>query len=343
MSRNRRALLVASLLALGPATAFAQAAPTPPGAPPGPNAPDGNKALAIEWADKAQDRFDAGDYRGALEAIEEAQTHARPPTFAVFQARTQEKLGRLVEAKALFTSVADMTLQPRDPPAWKAAQEDARKDLAALLPRIPQLHVTVTGADAATSQVMLDDAPLDPSRFDAFFPINPGKHTLTAEANGRKVHEDLDVREGTRHYVAITLTAQAPVLTAKQEVVVSVPKEGTTPAGQRSPLATPGVVALGVGGAGLVLGAVTGGLAITGREEARKSCGVEYDAQQRCATAAAGPLHDAQTMARVSTGALVVAGVAAAAGVTLLVLSRKKDPPVGVAVTPGFVVVRGAF
>lgn len=299
--------------------------------------PDGDKALARQWADKAQARFDAGDYQGAHDAMEEAQKHMRPPTFSVFLARTDARLGRLLEAKALFTSVADLPVQPEEPPTWGAARKSAKEELTTLLPRIPQLYVTVSGAEAASSQVKLDGAPIHASRFETFFPVDPGKHTLSAEANGKTVHEELDVLEGTRHYVTITLTAEAPVLTTKQG------EPGVTPSSTGSPLAKGGYVVLGVGGVGLVVGAVAGGLAIAGRDEARKSCGTDFDAQQRCASDAAGPLRDARTMAQVSTGAFVVGGVAAAAGVTLLLLSRKKDASVGVAVTPGFVMVRGAF
>ena len=97
-----RALGIASLLVMS-FPAFAQA--------PGPAAePDGDRALAIKWANKAQDRFDAGDYQGTIDALREAQKHARPPTFAVLLAEAHEKLGKLLEAEAIYQLILEMKL-----------------------------------------------------------------------------------------------------------------------------------------------------------------------------------------------------------------------------------------
>lgn len=301
-------------------------------------APDGNKALAIEWANKAGEKLDAGDFAGAFDAMQEAMKHARPPTFVVFLARVDEKLGRLLAAKELYAEVAALEVKPTDPKPFATAKEDAKNGLESMTARIPQLQITVTG-DAAAAGLTLDGAALDASQTGTFFAVDPGKHKIGGLAGGHKLEQEIEVKEGTRHYVSINLTAATPVVATRVVPVEDAVKE--VPSGSTTRLA--GFVSLGVGGAGLLVGAVLGGVALSGREEARKACGEEFDTLHRCSLSAAGPLQDAQWMARASTGAFVAAGLAGALGLTLLVLAPAPKSRVGVAVSPGFAAVKGVF
>lgn len=312
--------------------------------------PDGNKALAREWADKAIERFDAGDYQGAIDRIREAQKHARPPTFTRFEAQAHEKQGKLLEAQRLYRAVADLQLPKDAVPAWVNAQEGARKELKALTPRIPKLEIRVSGAEASALAVTLDGAPFDVAQLGRPVPQNPGAHTIVVRANDRPpVTKEVLLREGASERVEVRVPAPSPSLSApppsSAQPAPSGPQPPIEPGGGAASSVPPALkwIAFGVGGAGLVAGGVTGGLAIAGRERAREECGPEDFDGGLCRADRAGALADARLAAQIATPALVVAGVGLAAGVTLVILERKKAPTVGVVVAPGFLTVRGAF
>ena len=78
-------------------------------------------------------------------------------------------------------------------------------------------------------------------------------------------------------------------------------------------------IAFGAGGAGLVVGAVAGGIATAQMENVKKTCGPLLD----CPESLRGQVEDARTTSRVATVGFVVAGLGAAVGVTLLLIPSK--------------------
>lgn len=98
-------------------------------------------------------------------------------------------------------------------------------------------------------------------------------------------------------------------------------------------------IAFGAGGAGLVLGAVTAGVAAAGKSRLSEVCAPSG----ACDETARGELDTALTMARVSTAGFIVAGLGAAVGVTLLLLPTKSKTTVAAQIGPGFVGVKGVF
>ena len=88
----------------------------------------------------------------------------------------------------------------------------------------------------------------------------------------------------------------------------------TTPARQPGSI-LPGAIALGFGVVGLGVGTVTGALSMSQVSEIRARC-----RNNLCLTTDRAAAEDAQTLGNVSTAAFVVGGIAAAAGVVLLVL-----------------------
>jgi hypothetical protein len=303
----------------------------------GPPDSEAERKLARESANEAQARFDKADYKGAIEAIQEAKKHADPPSFTVLEAQSQEKLGNLLEAQRLYQSVVDRTLPPDPKPAWVEAQADANKGLEALKARIPKLQLSVTGAPVAGLTVTVDGAPFDSAQLGKDTPMNPGDHDLIVEARGyEKAVQKVTLSEGTTVPVAIVLKPVKPV-------VIEVPPPPSPPPAGTPPLKIAGIVMVGVGGAALIGGAVAGGLAMATRDEIYAACGLSDDQVQRCHENRAGPLKEARVMTTLSTAAFITGGVGAAAGGILLLVSRSKAPPVSVTMSPGFVTVQGAF
>src|SRR5262249_41665526 len=112
--RERHMRLMGFWAPLFGAAIIAGAAPALADAP----AVTGDTDKAREWAEKASQRFDAGDYRGAVEAMQQAERHYRAPTFLQVRAQALAKLGRLVEARDVYRTIAEWDLPENAAPVW---------------------------------------------------------------------------------------------------------------------------------------------------------------------------------------------------------------------------------
>ena len=90
------------------------------------------------------------------------------------------------------------------------------------------------------------------------------------------------------------------------------------------PLIVPGAVLAGVGAAGLVLGAVFGGLALS-----KKNVVEEHCVEAQCSLEGFEASEDARTFARVSTVSFIAGGALAAVGITLLVIGATSNDTTG--------------
>ena len=107
----------------------------------------------------------------------------------------------------------------------------------------------------------------------------------------------------------------------------------------------PGALVLGAGAASLIAGAVTGGLALSGKSDLEASC-----LNGRCPESSREILDDATRLATASTATFIIGGVLAAGGVTLLILrpggsSGDEAPKAALYVdaSPSWLGLRGRF
>lgn len=327
-----RLLWTASLLLLS-AAALAQ------GAPP----PDGDREAAKAWANTAKERFDAGDWQGAIDGIREAEKHARAPTLTRLSAQAHERLGKLLTAQRLYRSIVEQELAKDAPEAWVKAQEGARKELESITARIPRLEITVAGADLAGVEVRIDGAALDAALIGRPVPQDPGVHTIEVRAPGRDVlTRRVELRERVTERFHFQLPARTPAEAAPTTTPVAPAPAPTT--GVRVPPALTWT-ALGLGGAGLVAGAVMGGIVLAESSELGGSC---VRGNTKCATGSKPGIEQLQLLADLSTAGFVVGGVGVAAGAVLLLLpgpkpAKMRPAKVGVAVSPSSLTVWGAF
>lgn len=311
------------------------------------------KNAARTLAQSGKTRFEAGDFAGALQALEEAEKYFRAPTITRMRALTLEKLGRLTEAKRVHRQLVDEKLPERAPPEFVRAQEESQKSLESLETRIPRLRISLAHAPLGT-KVTLDGSPLDPAASEAVR-VDPGKHTVeVTPPSGEKLSRDVDLAEQADERIAFDLApaprtaptsapSAAPVPTSA--AVISIPPSKAEPESKRSFLG-PGI-AFGVGGAALIVGAVTGGLTIAKRSEVDTLCDEHRecpkDLEQKL------DLDQANSVAHVSTVAFAVAGVGLATGTLLLLLPRPvSSKPVSrgstsIEVSAGSLVIRGSF
>jgi hypothetical protein len=224
-----------------------------------------------------------------------------------------------------------------------------------LAPRIPSLTITVSGAPDA--KVTIDGAPVPAAAMGVRRPVDPGKHAIRAEATGFAAAEaSLTLAEGKNAPVVLKLERAAaataaplaattpPVEAPKASPEVTPPGEAqpATDAPQRSPRKTIGMVALGVGGAGLVLGAVTGGLAIGKHGALKTACG-----EGPCPASQQGAVDSYHLLGALSTAGFIVGGACAATGVILLLTAPRAQPGKEATLTPviglGYLGAEGKF
>ena len=315
--------LLTLCLAAGLSVSAAALADPPAGA-------ESAKDQARKLADEGQRLFAAGDHRAAVERLREADSKFAAPTIKLAWAEAHEKLAELVEARAVYQRVVAEKLDASAPKAFVAAQEQASRALARLERVVPTLVLEIAGAPDGVT-VTLDGAALPRTAWGEPVPVNPGAHTLSIERPGQPPEKrDMTLKEGeTRHLqIRWESAGAAPVVSAHEQ----------PPEASRRSWLLPGA-SFGVGGAGLVVGAIAGGLVLSRMDDFRKRCGPEL----QCPPELSGDLEGARVAGHVSTVGFALAGAGAALGGVLLLVPPGKSPQVNVGVGPSGVVVAGRF
>jgi hypothetical protein len=279
------------------------------------------RAAARAAAEDALARFDRGDYTGALDLFNRADALVHAPTLGLMAARCLEKLGRLVEASERYLAVTKAQLDPGAPASQARAQVTAEQERAALLPKVPSVVITLEGAAPGEARVTLDGKAVPPALIGLKRPTDPGSHRLEARRGAAVVSRDLVLKPGDAAAVTLSLpaapaTAAAPVDRAEDA--------GGAPSTSRG-LGTLGWV--GVGGAGLggvliVVGAITGGMAVS----AKSSLDAAGCTGGLCPPSQQGAVSHYDTLRVASGASLIVGGLLAAGGATLAIVATRSRP-----------------
>lgn len=167
-----------------------------------------SKAAARALAEEGRSFYDAGRYEAALKSFREAEAKVHAPTILLMMARAHDRLGQLVEARAIYKRIVEEKLAANAAAAFVQAQASAKDELASLTPRIPTLKVVVRGATGSAVALTLDGVSLAPS---SFVERNPGDHVLIAALVGRRsVARTIHLTEGEREELALD-AASLPV------------------------------------------------------------------------------------------------------------------------------------
>lgn len=264
---------------------------------------------------------DAGDCNGAIEKLSRAEALYHAPSILGRLGECQVKVGQIVAGTENLNRVVREQLAPTAPKAFKDAQERAKGVLAAALPKIARLTVKVDPPDAKP-QVTVGGAPVPAALLGVERPTDPGAQEVVVTAPGYLAQRtNITLAEGGAQELAIKLekdpaAAAAPTTIPPPPVVapppVTAPGSETAAPAPAKKSNTLAYVALGVGGVGLVVGGITGAMAL-GKKGDLKSC-----VDTRCPSKDQDALDSAKSMATISTVGFGVGVVGVGLGVVLL-------------------------
>jgi hypothetical protein len=317
---------------------------------------DPQRALAAQalYA-QATAEMDAGNYATACLKLEEV-TKIVPEGLGA-----KMTLGQCYEARGLLASAWSQYALVESLAA-KAGQEErsrtAGEKAAALRPKLATLAIEVPPEVRSIPGLAIarDGLILGEAQWGLPLPIDAGAHEITATAPGRKAwSKRAEVSaDGERVVVQVEALAVAPNAAATPSAA---PTLGPTPIidGPRErPWQRPVAIgAIGLGVAGVGVGAVLGGLALSknGASNRDNHC----DAQDRCDPTGLELRKEAVGLANASTGVIVAGAVVLAGGVVLFATapaSGVKQERAGtgngwwsakVVLLPGGAQVRGAW
>lgn len=291
-----------------------------------------DKETARSLMDQGNDLRDKGDLKGALERFKGANAIMHVPTTALEVAKTQVALGRLVEARDTLAQIISSVPTPREPAQFRAARAAAQKLDASLDPRVPTVTVRVDGApEGAAVSLSVNGVAVPAAVLGLPRRLDPGHHVLVATTTTQEGRAEIDVTEGEKKDVAITLATVAkptppPVAPPPPEPEAPPPAPGT----HRS-YALP-VVLFGIGGASLIAGGITGAMVLARQSDLAAACPGHV-----CPPSEYGSLDGANALATVSTVTFIVGGVGVAAGVVALLVGKSSSaPPASAHVEPWF-------
>jgi hypothetical protein len=303
-----------------------------------------DKETARSLMDQGLDLREHKDLKAALARLVAADEIMHVPTTAIEVARTQEMLGLLVECRDTLARIITSIPSPREPPQFREARANAQALDASLESRVPAVTVTVSGAAADTPLSLSVDGVAVPAAVIGLpRRLNPGHHVMVASTRTSEGREEVDVVEGEKKDVKIILApvATRPAAPTTPEVALAEPPP-PAPEAHRSYVLP--AISFSVGGAGLVVGAVTGLLMLSKQSDLSTTC-----PNHVCGPSRYGDLDSANALATTSTVAFVVGGVGVVVGVVALLVGKPSatTAPARAAVQPwigaGTAGVRGSF
>jgi hypothetical protein len=251
-----------------------------------------------------------GDTATAVQKLEKAHQMLKVPSVALWSARALIKRGQLVEAAERLRD-AQRLPGSGDAAVQEQARRDAEHELAELTPRIPSLVISVENAEPQAVNVTLDGAVVPAALLGEERPVNPGAHRVEAARGAQRTSVEVTLgeaehKEAKLGFEAPTAPSSAPKQAPPQALAARAPQSHTL-----------AYVALGVGGAGLLLGGVTGALAL-GKKSSLDDDPACKDGQ--CTYAVQDDVSSLRTFRTVSTIGFVAGGALAATGIVLLVV-----------------------
>ncbi len=259
----------------------------------------------------------------AIDRFERAEKLVHAPTHLARLGACQIEVGRLVAGTETLRKLAHETLPPNAPSAFVTARERGAALLAATLPRLAKLRITVL-PDGALADVDLDGHRISPVVLGVEQPVDPGEHVVAVRAPGYASQElHLTLAEAGSRGLDVHLVKSAAAAPPPAPTTAGTPD--STPAGTRVPVDAPrsekvtwpGWVGVGSGAVVMGLGAVFGVTALSDQSTLESRCPGRV-----CAPGGDLALAEsAERSASLSTVLFVAGGVLLSSGIVWLLAS----------------------
>jgi hypothetical protein len=280
---------------------------------------------------EAKRKMEAGNYAEACLLLEESQRLDPGGGTLLNLAVCHEKEGKTASAWAEFQEALLIARNDRRPDRAQLAEERVRE----LEPKLSRLTIKVApSADADGLAVKIDSVSRARVTWDRALPIDPGLHTVSASANGRKEWSG-KINVGAN---ADAVTVEIPPL-EQAEAPTPVTMPVTTPATQTespepapaSGMGTGQIVGLAVAGAGVVALGVGGffGLRAIDKDDAS-----DLACTPRCTKDGEALNNEAKSAADISTVSVGIGLAAIAVGGVLFFTSSPSKPRSRTALVP---------
>jgi hypothetical protein len=286
-----------------------------------------------------------GDYAGAVAKFRQAFQLAATPILGLEICRTEEKLSRLVEAREACLLAARLPTKANESDNTKQARGEAATFAEALKGRIPAIVVTLQGVPAgADPTVTIDDESVPAATLGAPRKVDPGTHHIVAKVgNGPPSSIDVTVKEGETKPASLTVVPGAATTTDAATTTAATSDTASAADTAKTHHPTWTWIGFGVAGAGVLVGGITGFVALSKSHDLKDQCAPNGD----CVSSESHDTYDAsKRFGTISTIAFIVGGVGAVVGVAGLLTNepdRPRDVTATVVVGPGSVGVAGTF
>lgn len=310
MAAHRRAACAALLLGLGAFDAAGQEAARDPSSI---DATKANQDLARSVAVTGREAFNAGDYETALALFRRAYALFPAPTVVLYEARSLEKMGRLIEAVEAYERTTQIPVDSAAPARFAEAVAAARQEGRELRARVPTLTLQVQGVSGhdPNLEIQINGKAMGAAQLGHALNLDPGTYQVSGSVSPERRDERQAVlAAGNNVTVVLDLSAPRPNVPAPHE---SEPVNDAASGSSRefSPFM---YVAGAVGIAGLGAGVVTGIMASSKHSEAEDRC-----PDQQCVSGSTGPgtVNTFRKLRTVSTFSYGVGAAGIATGVVL--------------------------
>jgi hypothetical protein len=280
----------------------------------------GDKESAKASFDRGVERMEAKDYAAACPAIEQSMKLDPYPGTLFTLAECETLRGRAAAALARYGEYLQMyaSLPPEKQKKQGARAKEARLKTAELERVVARATFTLPPETPAGTVVARDGVTLAAGELEAPAVLDPGDHVVTTQAPGGPLTEQrFTLGKGEKRTIALEVrrAAGAPAPPSGAPAPAPVPLSGRRVAA---------FVSGGVGVAGLVLGAVTGGLMLSKKDAISAGCKDTGSGVAACNAEGASAGNSAKMLGAVASAGFVTGLLGAGMAVVLFATAPKR-------------------
>ena len=258
----------------------------------------------------------AGEFAKAVEKLKIAYSLYATPVTGDELALAHRDAGQLIEARETALAVVKMPVESDEGKASENARAECAKMISELATRIARVTLSVTHVPAGVSPtVTIDNELVNVAVLAEPRSINPGKHVAVVKAGSVEKSVEFELKDGEQRSVEIVLpeTAATPSPTPTP-VPTPLPTPTPTPVTRETTTSTGWLTYAGFGaaGAGLVVGSITGLMAMSSSNRLLDRCGRDH---LHCPDSETSTLRSYNTTSTLSTIGFVVVGVGLTLGI----------------------------